>query len=100
MKSLAEEICNLAYRGHVIRHYTTADENCTVVQVDVHDAASPACAAGEKQTRKGVTTTQKGKTAEKRSSSASSVSKQAGGKSSKGLHEEAGNVLPTVRCCR
>ena len=29
---------------------TTADENCTVVQVDVHDTASPAGAAGEKQT--------------------------------------------------
>ena len=40
---------------------TTADENCTVVQVDVHDTASPAGAAGEKQTRKGVTTTRKGK---------------------------------------
>ena len=42
-----------------------------------------------------MTTTRKGKTAEKRFSSASSVSKQAGGKSSKGLHDEAGNVLPT-----
>ena len=62
---------------------------------DVHDTASPAGAAGEKQTRKEVTTTRKGKTAEKRFSSASSVSKQAGGKSSKGLHDEAGNVSPT-----
>ena len=67
---------------------TTADENCTVVQVDVHDTASLAGAAGEKQTPKGVTTTRKGKTAEKRYSWASSISKQAGGKSSKGLHDE------------
>ena len=62
---------------------TTAYENCTVVQVDVHDTASLAGAAGEKQTRKGMTTTRKGKTAEKRFTSASSVSKQAGGKSLK-----------------
>lgn len=72
---------------------TTADENCTIVQVDVHDTATPAGAAGQKQTRKGVTITPKGKTAEKRFTSASS--KQTGGKYSKGLHDEAGNVLPT-----
>ena len=65
---------------------TTANENCTVVQVDVHDTASPAGEAGEKQTRKG-------KTAEKHSSSTSSITKLAGGKSSKSLHD-------TVRCCR
>lgn len=70
-------------------------KNAMLSQDDVHDTASPAGAAGEKQTRKGVTTTLKGKTVEKRLSSASSVGKQAGGKSSKGLHDEAGNVSPT-----